>query len=387
MSTTIKFSQQDQKPQGTEQSWAISEKWQSNYLSIMVWIMCQEKDHPMEECSSMQLTAEFSLINSLILRIRLSKKSLIPYFMSRSSTNFRVRNRKPQRIKAILMRLSSRKNSKIGLWRNCQLLRRTLCWPSISHLSNWPWKPTERLTCISMHISLRNILDLFQSYKINLVQVEHFQRIKRRKIRKPKKVQGLTVKELVTMLKKMDKVEQVLKRLRKPVFHHQVRNLISSQISSHSWRESLDWAQLSPRLSWISRNSHSMRKCILSMPPSSDKDKPLKRWSTSKKSKELSLLLKSLMTRMAYSGLRSFWSNFKVTATSVSEIKLLFYSTCSTMESIGNYKRHLDPLLEVLVNISSLMLLFKETKSLQKILKSFWDLEPHLRSMATTTTC
>lgn len=211
--------------------------------------MSQEKDLPMEECSSMQLTAEFSLINSLILRIRLSKISLIPYFMSRSSTNFRARNQKPQRIKATLMRLSLQKNSKTGSWRNCQFLKRTLCWPSISHLSNWPWKLTERLTCISMHISLRNILDLFQSYKIKLVQVEHYQRIKRRKIKKPKKVQELTVKELLTMLKKMVKAEQVLKRLKKPVFHHQVRNLISSQISSHSWRESLGWAQLSPKLS------------------------------------------------------------------------------------------------------------------------------------------
>jgi len=85
-----------------------------------------------------------------------------------------------------------------------------------------------------MHISLRNILDLFQSYKINLVQVDHHQRIKRRKIKKPRKVQELTVKELVTMLKKMVKVEQVSKRVMKLVFHHQVRNLISSQISSHS---------------------------------------------------------------------------------------------------------------------------------------------------------
>lgn len=371
MSITNQFSHLDQKLQEMERLQVISEKWQSNYLSIMVWIMCQEKDLPMEEFSSMQLTAEFSLINSLILRIRLSKRSLIPYFMSRSSTNFRVRNQKPQRIKTTLMRLSLRKNSKTRLWRNCQLLRRTLCWPSISHLSNWPWKLTERLTCISMHISLRNILDLFQSYKINLVQVDHHQRIKRRKIKKPKKAQELTVKELVTMLKKMVKVEQVLKRVMKLVFHHQVRNLISSQISSHSWRESLGWAQLSPRLSWISRNSHSMRKCILSMPPSSDKDKPLKRWSTSKKSKELSSLLKSLMTRMACSGSRSSWSNFKVTAISASEIKLLFYSTCSMMASIGNYKRHSDPLLEVLVNISSLMSLSKETKSLEKILKSF----------------
>lgn len=75
------------------------------------------------------------------------------------------------------------------------------------------------------------------------------------------------------------------------------------------------------------------------------------------------------MTRMVFTGSKSCWFSFKVTAISALEIKLSFYSICSMMELTGNFKKLSGQSFEVLVNILSLTSSFKRIRNMAKILK------------------
>ena len=79
-------------------------------------------------------------------------------------------------------------------------------------------------------------------------------------------------------------------------------------------------------------------------------------------------MLKLQTIKMASIGLRNFSFSYKGTAILVLEIKPLFFSTCSTMEWTGNFKRHSVQLSEVWDNILMSMSLSKIKKA-QMMLK------------------